>query len=307
MNEHIPAAIRPGYTPVFIGGAPRSGTTMLSALVSTSESCNAFAPEFHYLGLIGQALLATLSTYDKTQKPFFRDQATLLRNHFGFVRQVLDEAWLALGRPSRLVIKHCKLTPLFGLLARHIPDALFLVICRDPRDIVASRLRAEGKRGRPITGPRDNRVEEYVAEFNAYYGSVFAAADSDLKGRFLALQLEEVSSGSLDALSSFLGLTDIAPERLWSRSVIDIREYRASHLFSRHWGEPLTSQAAHTYRDVLDAETADRIYWATKGVTTGFAALARESQSMANRGSGTDAGARCSSAAGGSAAQKQEW
>lgn len=267
------------YTPVFIGGAARSGTTLLNALVSTSQSCNPFAPEFHYLATLGQSLASNLMIFDRSQRFFVRSREALIENHFRLMNAVVHEAWAALGQPEFLVIKHCKLTPMFALLAKHMPSARFLVSIRDARDVVASMLRASSKqRGRtqPIS---DDEIRLIITQFNTYYGAILSAAKGSLKGRLLIVQHEKLASGDYRTLESFLGLTDIDPQRLWKRSVFDIRRLEQDPMFSQHWGRPITNESVATYLDTLDDTTAERIFAETVGTSVAIASLIEDIES----------------------------
>ena len=256
--------------PVFIGGAPRTGTTLLSALVSTSEKCNPFSPEYHCLGTIGQAL-PQLSL--PSQNAFFRSKDTVLEACFQLVRRLLDEAWLCAGRPDYLVIKQCKLTPVFGMLARFLPNAKFLIIMRDARQAIESMLRA-------IEKHRNGTVPAYeltrlITQFNIYYKAVIREAPYDLKGRLLFVDFAQLAQGDTFSIGKFLKIYDIDLHRLWRRSTFDILDYSRDPMFSDLWGKPMSPEAG-TRELSLDEATCDRIARETLDVSQCFKACLAE-------------------------------
>jgi len=275
----------PDYLPVFVGGAPRTGTTLLSALICTSESCNPFAPEFHYLGTLGMALIQTLAIYDSSQRLLLADRESLIRDHVAFMRSVMDASWEALGRPRVLVLKHCKLTPLFGMLGRHMPDARFVASFRDARDTIASMVRAY-ERHVALGGPeRQKYVDGLISQFNGYYAALNAAAANDLGSRLLVVDHEQLAAGRVDALASFLGLQDIDSTRLWQRAVFDVRALQKDSMFSEHWGAPLTREPIGQYARTLDEVMAARVLRETLSVSVAVGQLmaARERQSSVSQ------------------------
>lgn len=261
-----------GCEPVFVGGLPRSGTTVLHALLCTSEATNVFTPEFHYLALVGHAFTQAKAMFTRSQKAFFSSEEEFVNIHFEYMRHVVDAAWVALGRPRKLILKHPKLTPLFGQMAKHFPTARFVVVIRDARDVVASLIRAEARHQNAKRIGKE-LVDMQIAQFNGYYGAVIAAATGPLRGRVLGVELERLAGSTLADLREFLSLPDIDTEKLWQRSMFEISRLRHDPFYSAHWGQPLTDKISGTWTQTLDAETAERIFLETLGVRTTFLAL----------------------------------
>jgi hypothetical protein len=262
------------YVPVLIGGMARSGTTLLSALISTSNSCNGFAPEPHYLG---QLMYAITSMGLPHQECFSTDRHGQLREHFGLFRKGLDEAWRTMDRPSILVLKHVYFTPMCELIGHFLPQAKFLAIMRDPRDIFASLIRA--KRKEFGVAFRDINVEklipQWVHRFNHYYGCVLRAAANEFRGRLLAIDHDSLCVGDIHRLSDFMELSDIDPRALWRRCIVDIHRYENDPLFSDGWGKPLDKEFAKSHRTDLSYEVAERIQQDTMRIRAEFLTLAR--------------------------------
>lgn len=258
------------YVPVLIGGMPRSGTTSLSALISTSSLCNPFAPEPHYLGYLANALP---NLFLPNQSCFYRDKEEQLRQHFRFFRTVLDEAWVTLGRPKILVVKHVLFTPVCGIIGQHLPQARFLAIMRDPRDVFASMLRTR-VRHQPTAHIDRSDLEDYVVQwiirFNKYYLAVLSAATNGFRGRLLAVDHESMCRGIIGPIGQFLGLSDIDPDKLWNRSVFDITQHDDDPMFSDGWGKPLHTGSSRSRGNELDEEVAHTVDRDTRVVRSMF-------------------------------------
>ncbi len=130
---------------IFVGGAQRSGTTLLTQALCSGEETNP------YIGESGN--LRALLQVHKLMEQRFDDESIV---HFGS-REAMDEYFgtcvrsflshtLATNSPATsLVLKEPHLTMHFPLLWKLIPTTKFVMSIRDPRDIVASMLRVGEK------------------------------------------------------------------------------------------------------------------------------------------------------------------
>jgi hypothetical protein len=127
-------------TITWIVGAPRSGTHLINSLVCTGEGCGPFVPEFHS---VDSAIVAWKSVQRAfvTQRYFFESQEGMDAFYQGHIRALVHSAWLSLGMPRHLVLKHCMLTPLIPELLIHFPEWRYVVVIRDPKDVIASEIR----------------------------------------------------------------------------------------------------------------------------------------------------------------------
>jgi hypothetical protein len=230
-------------------------------------SCNPFAPEFHYLGLLAQALNALR----------IPNQALLLGNadvvrstHFALFQTTLDEAWKTLGKPEYLVVKHCFLTPLFDVIAKQIPRALFITTIRDPRCVVASLLRSILRAHPDTTADKwlPTLVPEWINRYNTSYGAVVRGCLRADHRRFLNIDHRHLGTEIVGSLERFLNISDINPDALWSRAVFDIQTMNRDPLFSPGWGRALGCHRNDTFGDVLEPAVADRLLEKTAIVRT---------------------------------------
>lgn len=129
-----------GFTPIIVGGAMRTGTSLLQNVLSTSPSANDMMVECQYL-------TAQLTLYTQWQNQnerglvdFFDGKDGLKDYTTKLVFEFLKQTHLRQGEPENLILKHPEMTVFFPLLGQMLPNAKFVVSVRDPKDVVASML-----------------------------------------------------------------------------------------------------------------------------------------------------------------------
>ena len=266
------------FVPVLVAGAPRSGTHFLHALICTSASTNPFIPEYHYLYHLVSAYVQALHMFGVGSDSAFPSAAAFAEHHFRHVRETLRQGWRTVGSPSAFTFKHCSLTPHIELLAEHVPDMRFVVIVRDPRDAMASFVRAVRKQSGQADLLPMPLIEKGIDIFNAYYGHVIAVAAGDAAGRLLCVRYEDLVAGKgIERLRRFLGFPDIDPDRLWQRASFDIgADYKDFHMFSELWGKPLSSDNVGRYAEVLPHDIAEMVKERTGTIDLLFGTLTGE-------------------------------
>jgi hypothetical protein len=260
MSPHAADRSLP-FLPVLVAGAPRSGTHFLHALICTSASTNPFVPEYHYLYQLVSAYVQALHMFSVGSDSAFPSTEAFADHHFRHVRETLRLGWQTVGSPAAFSTKHCSLTPHIALLAEHVPDMRFVVIVRDPRDAMASFVRAVRKQSsQPDLVPLP-LIEKGIDIFNAYYGHVIAVAAGEAASRLLCVRYEDIVAGKgTDRLRRFLGFPDIDPGRLWQRATFDIgADYKDFHMYSELWGKPLSADNVGRFAEVLPHDVAERV------------------------------------------------
>lgn len=192
--------------PVFLGGAPRSGLTLLRAILDAHPGLSA-GPDVWLpaMALAERDLGKTLGTL--LEKEFALDPEARRRAFARAISTILGGRAAAAGK-ARTVEK----TPLnvlaFTDLALLFPDALFVHIVRDGRDVAASLM------ARAWTDPRSGNLLPQCASPDgaAQYWSDLAGlgvdAERALGDRVIRLRYEDLVADServLRRLFAFLG------------------------------------------------------------------------------------------------------
>lgn len=198
---------------IFVGGAPRSGTTLTHALICSGQGVSGYHPEVSFYRHIAQCYREGLGSWAVHTHAFFSDPAEFRR----FARKLSDAAihriWAALGRPRILCMKDPHLTPLFPELGQiYGAEARFVTVARHPVDVVRSRQEVHER----MHGPEsftEAHVQAVASEYLNYYG---AALNGQYDSGHFSFCYEEIEEGRIQgALAAFLGLPGFDPASMW--------------------------------------------------------------------------------------------
>ena len=246
------------FIPVLIGGSPRSGTTLLNSLICTSQDVNEHMQECSYFGWNIQPLRLTLNTFKKSQRHYFSSEEQLISFHGELLKQILIANWKQEGCPKYLCLKNPNMVKDFVLLSPIFPMARFVVIIRNPLDIIASRYEAE-KRGNNDFAMGDHFVAGEIDNINEIHSSVLNYFRTCPHDKMLVIEYEKLATGHcLDRLNQFLGLTDIGQNGPWSRTKENMHSKNSQWITSLH-GQPIQDTSIGRHASVLPKEIIDQI------------------------------------------------
>ena len=233
------------FTPLFVGGGWRSGTTVLQALICTSRRTNDFLNECSYFMYLVNAYVQGVRHFEVHSRFYFRDEAHMMEVHAAILRGELQRTWEWLEQPQIMVLRSPPMTRNFPLLAQVIPEAIFVVVVRDPRDVVASRVEVVRKRNGRINVER--AVRKHCDEYSSQYRRLL---EGNLGDRLCVIRYEDMVAGNLSSLHAF-GFTDIDPERLWESKIHDMRKVKGRAFLTPLYGSQLSESSIGRYREVL--------------------------------------------------------
>ena len=259
---------------LFVCGAPRSGTTLLQALLCSGSETNP---------LIGEAIdLAHLvGAYAHSRRiqqlgettDYFEDGDHLRAFYRQPIAALLNRVWQRYDRPTCLVLKSPALTPHLPDLLDLIPQAQAVVSVRDPRDGAASLL-AIGRSvqaDRSVAVTRDesqnSSIESQLAQqpierlgryFCEHYTTLLACRDSRVWDRLRFVRYEALvdrPEAAIAQLQAFTGLRLVCnPDQPWQRSTIDFQHlpdrYRA-WWSGQGYGDRISDASIGRYRQQL--------------------------------------------------------
>ncbi|MFM0449723.1 sulfotransferase [Paraburkholderia nemoris] len=203
------------FTPVFVGGAPRSGTTVLHAIICSSEKANDYIAECSYFTALLQPLATGLNVFDAHTRYYFDSREELITHHGKMLERELLRFWSRLGKPQVLALKDPMLTQFFAIAAQALPKARFVLSARDPRDTILSRIEVAQKQTGTTT-IAEATIAEFCAEYVRLYRSVL---DHQVvfDDRLCIVNYQDLVEGKANRVLEEFGCGRVSADRVWTR------------------------------------------------------------------------------------------
>ncbi|MGM0563406.1 MAG: sulfotransferase family protein [Pseudomonadota bacterium] len=248
---------------LFVGGSQRSGTTMLQKLLCLDPVTTPRLAEASYFRALVQAYQLGLNDFEHDTQSYFDTPLAFRHFHSGLCYQFLNRTLASHPQASTLVLKEPHLTPLFPRVHELIPDARFVVIVRDPLDIIASMIgvgeRMAEQGDQHFFQQRD--IPALANHIKSFYAPVINHKQPAFQDRVMTVRYEDLAShpeNLRDRLSRFTGLplaTDLR-QPLNPEGVSDAGEAQKRY---HPWLTELNDGAVSTqsvgrYRQVLSEE-----------------------------------------------------
>jgi hypothetical protein len=263
------------WRPIFIVGMPRSGTSLLSAMLSAHPRL-AISPESHLLSKwrleYGPRALDSSEGFDRFWKAYTEYQSF---KHFGLDPDLTRQRILSIGPPSW---KHTLMglvqaygenmdMPRFGEktpghfehlgdLLTWFPNARVLFLVRDPRAVTASMIRVPW--GHDLAHLHARKWRESVAILDSY--------KSD--GRVLLVQYEHVIQKQEETLRAICKHIEEDYDPCMLRPtpdtspLINRTEWATEHLNKTH--QPVTNESLEKWRKQLTPYQTAIVEWTTR-------------------------------------------
>lgn len=268
---------------VFVGGCQRTGTSMLHTLLCQDDSVNPPINEAKYLQTLVLAYHIGLADFEAKTRDYFGDRDAFRRFHGGVVGQFLERVRSRFPGRDHLCLKEPHLTMLFPDVATLVPEARFVCIVRDPRDVIASMIRV-GERLH-ATGVDDamgrvflsRDIESMVAYLHSFYAPSAGCTLPGFRERCAFLRYEDLvrdPAGMLTCLRDFTGLSlagiDPAADPVGARP-----DPSTDVPYERAWVTPLFGRAVNDsriggFRAVLSADEEARVQKGTAAFRATF-------------------------------------
>ena len=196
-------------------GAPRSGTTLLHAMLCTAEGTNDLLPECSYLTALVGAYETGRRRFFETQG-YFASQEDFRDSNINLIGQVLYDLRRRANRPYTLVLKDpiaCKYAQEYLEL---IPGLSMVVSVREPLAVLTSRLEVDRKNG---LVPDADRIRYIANQYRDFY-RILLVANEAYPEQMLWVNYEDFSQGKhIDALERFMA-SPLDLTRLWNNANI---------------------------------------------------------------------------------------
>lgn len=245
----------------FIGGSQRSGTSLLLRILCDDPATHPFFGECSYARKLAEAYVHGKNVYkDELQYLYdspeaFRDaHADLMRGFFDQARTRFDTQHLALKEPH-LTTLFPDLWELFG------DEARFLILIRDPRDVIASMLNVGEKMAADGVSSVYNSgdLARLIKVFNSFYIKPLEAYRDipELRAQTLLVRYEQLVSQPEQVLNQVRGFTGLSlplEEAPGKRNLKDGPSKRTSHWNTELSGQAISTAKVSNYRQRLTPE-----------------------------------------------------
>lgn len=190
---------------IFVGGAPRSGTTLLHQIICTSERTNIYHPEISFVLPIVNSYVVGVSNWNNHTRAFFAEKEHFRLHVKSLLEKSLSHVSLVLKNPEVLSVKNPNLTPRFPVIRELLGDrARFVTIVRHPYDIVRSLQEVAERSNQPFGEQQARHAAQLVVNDYAHLD------DPRLAGTVLSVRYEDIlKSETTEQLREFTGLRDI--------------------------------------------------------------------------------------------------
>ena len=198
---------------IFVGGAQRSGTSLLASSLCAGEESNPYLGESSSLRRLLDAQAYMVQRFDDETKFHFGTRPAMHEFMSSTLRSFLGLTLASSAPATSLVLKEPHLTTHFPLIHLLLPEAKFVMSVRDPRDTICSMMTVgekfkENGSNHLFNSVNVGKMAELVASFYrpviqvAQQSKKFAMAVKWVKYEQLVSEPEQ----TMDELRKFTGL-----------------------------------------------------------------------------------------------------
>ncbi|GEM_PF-1626223 len=221
---------------IFVGGAPRSGTTVTHALLCTAPACNQYHPEISFVRPIFQSYQTGLDLWESHTATFFQVPEHLRLHVQRLAQQSMSHVWRVLSKPRILCVKDPLLTCDFAAVKAVMEwPCQFVTVLRHPHDVIRSQQEVYARSGVPMDETTVHRLATEYVESYAHLN------DPDLESSVFHFRYEDLEHDWLiSQLRDFTGMGGIDPDQIWQKgSQTPSEAGKANPFFSPKYHRPI--------------------------------------------------------------------
>jgi hypothetical protein len=247
---------------IFVGGSQRSGTSVMQQLLCQSPLTNPYIFEASYLRQLVTVYQDASLSFRGNYSSYFKDETDLREFNSLLVRAFLEHTRQHLNNCTHLVLKEPHLTRVWPSLYELVPEAVFLLMIRDPRDVIASMIEV-GERQKAAGQSylfTERNIQKLCDHFIGFYAPALNVTDPGFRERMAIVLYENLATNPAQALKQISGFTGIDfeaidPAASPESGLVSYQQITSSKHFSP-WATELSGQKVSeskvgNYRNVL--------------------------------------------------------
>jgi len=255
-----------GMTTVcFVGGAARSGTTLVQSILCSDQEANPLLTEVSPLTIMLNGHRDSIKNFHLYPGMYFNDEteidtlyASLVKKFFYHVKNKY--------KCKKLVLRAPVITKYFPVLKRLVDSVeyrtKFICVIRDPRSTISSMITwnqiSKERKDKGILKYERN-IGEITSFYNSFYMQLLREKKLFTEQSLLFMRYEDIVSDAKDAvrtLSSYSGLDLKSYDPLvdWQRVEYDFADEDSiySPAITPLYGKPISNERIFSYKEMLE-------------------------------------------------------
>jgi hypothetical protein len=261
-------------TVLMVGGAMRSGTTVIHRALCTASNSNPYISESWFLHDLMNLFQWNVQRFEVRHQDQFGSLDELARLIQLNLRYYTDMVSARYGNPEVLIFKHPELTGHFTTLRQLAPGMRFLVIVRDPRDVIASIRKVNARHiASGVWSPHAKlkTMQQFCDYYYAYFDNVLAKRD-EFGQRLMFVRYEDVVTRPVEIfkkISAFSGaryegdvMTRFTAEHAESNNFnkdLRLKDPLSGAFWSEQYTKDLTPDSIGNYTQTLSATEVSEV------------------------------------------------
>lgn len=253
------------FIPVFVGGTPRSGTTMINALACSTDRANDQINECSYFRDLVKVYHHRKRVFDIHDHSYFDTQEDFQNYHRAILKDMLMHSWEVCGKPEILVLKSPEMCEYFDTLHELFPQSKFIVVYRNPLDVMSSRLVVLKKLD---VKPNFSHIREICTEYKWLYRAFLTYINTIPKENLIAINYDKFvkDKPELTALNEFMGVDDLSYDKMWKKDFVKDLGGSKTPWKADLYGKPVSASHIGRSKKVLNPFQRLYVYLQTRKV-----------------------------------------
>jgi hypothetical protein len=205
------SGVNDNFTPIFVSGAPRSGTTVCHALLCTSKTVNDYIPESSFLTGMLNNFEGGLNN-DVHNVELFGSKVAYADFSAESISHLMSHLWMRLKSPEFLCLKDPMMYKHFNWLHQFYPNVKYVFTIRESLETISSRVKIDHKQGIHVD---DNRVRAHASELLSYYQYAIYIYKNNTERLFLIDYESILDLSAVNKLNSISPNISIEPDDIW--------------------------------------------------------------------------------------------